>query len=208
MTMTSPITILMVDDEPASLRMFQRTFGGEFHVMTASSASDGMRVLERGPVDVILADQMMPVEKGASFLSKAKEKCPKAVLGIISAYTKPEDEMTMSGIANFFAKPYETEAMRQFLYNGGGDKADAKAAGAAQDAADVMQHAATEMQTVAEESQVIADDLRSAMHGTEAEKTTRTMIEEMEKMSSRELVAFAGEAVLAALKKTNERLTK
>ena len=52
--------ILYVDDEPDNLRVFELTFRSEFSILTASSADEGMEILNTNPVAVVLSDQRMP----------------------------------------------------------------------------------------------------------------------------------------------------
>ena len=54
--------VLYVDDELMALKYFEKTFGGEFKVLTADSAEEGMKLIEsRGDeIGVLLSDQRMP----------------------------------------------------------------------------------------------------------------------------------------------------
>ena len=52
--------VLVVDDEPDILRAFALTYRDEFEILTAEGGEEGLLILERHPVAVIVADQRMP----------------------------------------------------------------------------------------------------------------------------------------------------
>lgn len=107
--------VLYVDDEPAALRMFQKTFGAEFHVVTAGSAEAGLREAEEVVPDFILADERMPGTNGITFLEAVRAKCPHAIIAIVTAYSSMKSAAFAAGITNFFTKPYDAAEMRKFL---------------------------------------------------------------------------------------------
>ncbi len=59
---TAPVLqpVLYVDDEPDNLELFQIQFQGDVEVVTATSADEALRILERRPIGLILADERMP----------------------------------------------------------------------------------------------------------------------------------------------------
>lgn len=61
-------SVLYLDDERGCLDVFRETFGREYDVRTAASASEALRMLAERPADVIISDQMMPETSGKEFL--------------------------------------------------------------------------------------------------------------------------------------------
>jgi two-component system probable response regulator PhcQ len=81
--------ILYVDDEVLSLKNFDRAFGGRFRILTASSAQDGLKLLEehRDSIGVLMTDQRMPGEKGVWLLEKARALRPHIIRILVTAYS-------------------------------------------------------------------------------------------------------------------------
>ncbi|MCA9179230.1 MAG: response regulator [Planctomycetales bacterium] len=64
---TQPI-ILIVDDNARLLRGIERMLSEHFTIITVVSAAEAMAVIEREPVDVVLADNQMPGLQGTALL--------------------------------------------------------------------------------------------------------------------------------------------
>ena len=110
--------ILYVDDEPDNLRVFELTFRREFTVLTASSADEGMEILNQNPVAVVLSDQRMPGVTGVQFLSRVRNLAPETVRILVTAYGDVEilgDAINDGCIYRYIPKPWEPEDMRLTL---------------------------------------------------------------------------------------------
>ncbi len=60
--------LLVVDDEPQVLNALKRVFMDEpFSVCTASSAAEGLQLLRKRHISVIISDQNMPIMSGVEF---------------------------------------------------------------------------------------------------------------------------------------------
>ena len=53
--------VLYVDDEPENLRIFELTFRREFSIVTADSGNEGLEVINRQPVALVLSVTLAPV---------------------------------------------------------------------------------------------------------------------------------------------------
>jgi two-component system probable response regulator PhcQ len=84
--------ILYVDDEEKSLKYFERAFGDDFRVLTASNAQDGLKLLERHADDIglLMTDQRMPGEKGVWLLERARQFRPRILRMLVTAYADME----------------------------------------------------------------------------------------------------------------------
>lgn len=69
-------TILYVDDDESNLRIFKDTFRRKFEIFTAKSAKEGIDILDKNKIDLILSDQRMPEMSGVEFLKHSLEKHP------------------------------------------------------------------------------------------------------------------------------------
>ena len=110
--------ILYVDDEPDNLRVFELTFRREFRILTASSAEEGMEILNANPVAVVLSDQRMPGVTGVQFLARARNLDPQAIRMLVTAYGDVEilgNAINDGSIYRYIPKPWEPEDMRLTL---------------------------------------------------------------------------------------------
>lgn len=70
--------VLYVDDEEKALKYFEKTFGDEFRIFTATSAAEGLKLIEQHGEDigVLLSDQRMPGKKACNCLSAPASFAP------------------------------------------------------------------------------------------------------------------------------------
>jgi len=107
--------VLYVDDEPENLRIFELTFRRDFTVLTAESAREGLELLARHPVAVVLSDQKMPGIEGVEFLRRVRELDSRAVRILVTAYGDAKilgDAINDGNIYHYLPKPWEPEDMR------------------------------------------------------------------------------------------------
>ena len=80
-------TLLLVDDEEAIGTALNRLLRQEgYKVLCANSGQEGLEMLARNDVQVIVSDQRMPGMTGVEFLSRAKELFPNTVFLSFSGY--------------------------------------------------------------------------------------------------------------------------
>ena len=110
--------LLIVDDEPANLRMLERLFRNDYDVISAESGSDGLEQLNHNDVAVIVSDQRMPGMKGIEFLKKAAAIRPQTARIILTGYTDVADlvEAVNSGIVyKYITKPWINTDLSQTI---------------------------------------------------------------------------------------------
>jgi response regulator RpfG family c-di-GMP phosphodiesterase len=108
--------ILLVDDEPANLRMIERLFQAEHDVITAASGPEGLEMLNRYDIAVIITDQRMPGMTGIEFLLQAAKTRPQTVRIILTGYTDVMDlvEAVNSRVVyKYITKPWVNLDLRQ-----------------------------------------------------------------------------------------------
>ncbi|MBK5960064.1 sigma-54-dependent Fis family transcriptional regulator [Rhodoplanes elegans] len=112
--MTSPNTVLVVDDEVRSVESIRRVLADEFEVIGARDAAEAETVLAGEMVQVILCDQRMPGETGVAFLKRVRDQWPDPVRLMISGYMDSEDiiaGINEAGIYQFITKPWQPDRL-------------------------------------------------------------------------------------------------
>lgn len=108
--------LLLVDDEESILQALRRMLRRDGYVIhLASSGEQGLAILEKEPIGVIVSDQRMPVMTGSEFLSKVKEKYPETVRMVLSGYTELNsitEAINRGAIYKFLTKPWDDELLR------------------------------------------------------------------------------------------------
>jgi DNA-binding NtrC family response regulator len=113
--------VLYVDDEPDNLELFQIQFQGDVEVVTATSAEEAMRILERRPIGLILADERMPGTSGIQFLGQVVVRWPDTVRIIVSAYsdsTRLLHAINLGRAYEYVIKPWNREELGQCISRG------------------------------------------------------------------------------------------
>jgi adenylate cyclase len=108
--------ILVVDDEAANLRILERLFRTQYTVVTAESGAEGLEMLNRHDIALIISDQRMPGMTGIEFLKRAAETRPHTVRIILTGYTDVNAlvEAINSGVVYKYAtKPWVNEDLKQ-----------------------------------------------------------------------------------------------
>lgn len=113
-------TILYVDDEEINLRLFKATFRRDYNILTATSAKEGLEILAKNTVDLVITDQRMPEVTGVEFLSKVQTMYPNIPPGrlIISGYSDPEDiELAYKEyqLFRFISKPWKEDELHEII---------------------------------------------------------------------------------------------
>lgn len=115
---TKKHTILYVDDEESNLRIFRNTFRRDYDVITALSGNEGLDLLEKRKVDLILTDQRMPGMSGVDFLKKAIIKYPELNRIIITAYSDYDilrEAVNELQIFQYVEKPWRHEEIKNAI---------------------------------------------------------------------------------------------
>ena len=104
--------ILYVDDEEKSLKYFERAFGDDFRVFTASNAQDGFKLLQKhaDEIGLLLTDQRMPGEKGVWLLERARQLRPRILRILVTAYSDLDAAIAAvnsGAIYKYVSKPWD-----------------------------------------------------------------------------------------------------
>jgi EAL domain-containing protein (putative c-di-GMP-specific phosphodiesterase class I)/CheY-like chemotaxis protein len=109
-------TLLLVDDEPNVLSAIRRSLHGDnYRILSARDASEGLDLLARNEVQVILSDQRMPGMSGIDFFGRVKALHPDTVRIVLSGYAELESviqAVNTGAIYKFLTKPWDEEQLR------------------------------------------------------------------------------------------------
>ena len=82
--------LLIIDDEVEITKSIARQFRGKYKVFSATSAKEGLAIMEKEHIQVVLADQRMPEMTGADFFNIIKVKYPYALKLLLTGYSDIE----------------------------------------------------------------------------------------------------------------------
>ncbi len=109
-------TLLLVDDETNIVSALKRLLRrDDYQILTAHNGQEGLDVLAKNAVDVIVSDQRMPGMLGADFLRAAKGLYPDTIRIMLSGYTELQsvtDAVNEGAIYKFLTKPWEDDLLR------------------------------------------------------------------------------------------------
>ena len=108
--------VLCVDDEVNILNSLKRLLRKEdYTVLTATSGPEGLSLLEKQPVQVVISDQRMPEMTGTEFLKKVKERYPNTIRVILSGYAEAPallGAINEGEVFRFLTKPWNDEELK------------------------------------------------------------------------------------------------
>lgn len=107
-------TLLLVDDEEKILASLSRLLEEEpdLTVLTCSSASEGLKVLEHQKVDLVISDMRMPGMDGATFLTLAAKSWPDTARILLTGFADIKSTIQAineGGISRYIAKPWNDD---------------------------------------------------------------------------------------------------
>lgn len=106
--------ILLVDDEEGVLIGLNRLLHGRFEVSLATSAADGLQLIEAHDFEVVISDMRMPQMSGTEFLKRVKARRPLATRMILSGHSDLEaaaSAINDGQVFRFLIKPAKREVL-------------------------------------------------------------------------------------------------
>jgi DNA-binding NtrC family response regulator len=108
-------TVLVVDDDPAFLRDLRdllRAFLPHLEVLVASSGREGLEVMAKRSVDLLITDQTMPGMDGLELLESARQKYPQVPRIMVTGF--PHFDLALAAVndervIDFIQKPPNAE---------------------------------------------------------------------------------------------------
>ncbi len=111
-------TILYIDDEISNIFIFKKLFDGYYNIITALSGFEGLQMLEKHQIELVITDQRMPKMSGLEFLKKVTQKWPNIKSIMLSAYS--DMDITYSVIKDlkvlrYITKPFDQIEMKLLI---------------------------------------------------------------------------------------------
>lgn len=107
--------VMIVDDEPANLRLLERLFRQDYTVIVSESGEEALRLLAQHDVALLITDQRMPNMTGLELLNQTATIRPHMVRMILTGYTDVGTlvEAINSGLVyKYLPKPWSNEDLR------------------------------------------------------------------------------------------------
>ncbi len=114
------IQILFIDDELNNQNAFHAGFRRKFKIFTASSGAEGLEILEKERIHVIIADQRMPQFTGVQFFQKVRRSHPHPMRILLTGYTDIvalEDAVNKGEIYRYIKKPWDEKEVELSIRN-------------------------------------------------------------------------------------------
>ena len=111
-------SLLIIDDELEITKSIARQFRKKYQVFSATSAKEGLEIMEKEHIQVILSDQRMPGMTGVDFFSMIKDKYPDALKLLLTGYTDIEaviGAINEGQVFRYVTKPWIPEELETIV---------------------------------------------------------------------------------------------
>jgi phosphoserine phosphatase RsbU/P len=116
MTGNKPVnSILYVDDEKDNLTVFNSAFRRDYEVHIAGSGQEGLEILKKYEIQVIITDQRMPEMTGIQFLEKIIPDYPDCIRMILTGFSDIEaiiQAINTGRVYRYITKPWSKEELK------------------------------------------------------------------------------------------------
>lgn len=113
-----PAHLLLVDDDQGLLKLLGLRLTSEgYSVVTAESGAEGLRVLNREKVDLVISDLRMDEMDGMQLFAEIQKVQPGMPVIILTAHGSIPDAVaaTQQGVFSFLTKPVDKDALYQAI---------------------------------------------------------------------------------------------
>jgi two-component system KDP operon response regulator KdpE len=108
-----PQTILVIDDDPNELGLVQRILVSAYQVVTASTAAEGMRLLDERRPDLVLLDVTMPDQTGWDVCSHIRARSRVPIIFVSARQTQEDLVKGLDlGADDYVVKPFHASELR------------------------------------------------------------------------------------------------
>jgi two-component system response regulator AtoC len=108
-------TILLVDDDDNTREALSLALGREgYNVIAAANGQNGMKELDKNPVDILITDMKMPGVSGMDLLSYTRKNFPEVMVIMITGYASIETAITAikNGAFDYITKPIKLDEVK------------------------------------------------------------------------------------------------
>jgi len=110
--------VLYVDDEIVNLELFMFSFEEDYDVITAISAMQGLEILKKIDIKVVLSDLKMPDMSGLEFIERVKKQTPDKICMLLTAYAEPDvliKALNSEMIFRYMIKPWDRYELKKTI---------------------------------------------------------------------------------------------
>lgn len=107
--------ILYIDDEEDNLTVFFSTFRRDYQVHLASSGHEGLDIMKKHPVHLVIVDQRMPQMTGIEFLEQIIPSYPDCIRMILTGFSDVEaiiQAINKGRVYRYITKPWKKEDLK------------------------------------------------------------------------------------------------
>jgi DNA-binding NtrC family response regulator len=111
-------TVLVVDDEPDVVASVKDLLRLDYKVLGATRAAEGLAILEREPVHVVMTDQRMPEITGVQLLEKVRDRYPNAMRLLFTGYADVRavvDAINRGNVYRYITKPWDPDELMAII---------------------------------------------------------------------------------------------
>jgi len=110
--------LLVVDDEPDLVQSVKDLLRFDYKVLIATRATEGLQIMQREKVHVVMSDQRMPEMTGVEFLKNLQDSHPETVRLLFTAYADLNavtDAINQGNVYRYISKPWEPDELKTVL---------------------------------------------------------------------------------------------
>ncbi len=107
--------LLVVDDEAEITKALRRLFRKKYRVLTAQSGAEGLELLQKHTIPVIISDQRMPGLTGSEFFAQAERTHPDSTRLLVTGFADINaviDAINNGRIYRYITKPWDPEELQ------------------------------------------------------------------------------------------------
>src|SRR6185295_19759388 len=113
-------SVLYVDDEENNLISFRAAFRRNYDIFTAINADEGINILHKEQVPIIITDQRMPGITGVEFLERIIPEYPETVRMILTGFSDIEaiiQAINTGRVFRYITKPWNESELKMTIDN-------------------------------------------------------------------------------------------
>jgi len=112
--------ILYIDDEEDNLTVFQSTYRRDYDIHMATSGAEGLEIMRKHDMHLVISDQRMPEMTGIEFLEKIIPDYPHCIRMILTGFSDVEaiiQAINKGRVYRYITKPWDKKDMKVTINN-------------------------------------------------------------------------------------------